>query len=161
VSGADGIGDILTGGIVAREVDRAGVATGEPGHDAHEGAGGTCLNCGTVRTGPFCQTCGQGGHVHRNIVALGHDILHGVFHFEGKFWKTLPMLAWHPGDLTRRYVYGERAKFVSPMAMFLFSVFLLFAAMNRLAMPDVSGAARRRAWLRRRSRSRRRRGNPP
>jgi hypothetical protein len=142
VSGAvEGIGDILTGGLAAREVDRGGVAAGEAGHEPHEGAGGACLNCGTVRTGPFCQACGQSGHVHRNIVALGHDILHGVFHFEGKFWKTLPMLAWHPGDLTRRYVHGERAKFVSPMAMFLFSVFLLFAAVNRMAMPDVSGAA--------------------
>ena len=138
---ADGIGDILTGGIVAREVDRGGVATGEAGHGPHEGAGGACLNCGATRSGPFCQECGQSGHIHRNMMGLVHDILHGVFHFEGKIWNTVPMLAWHPGDLTRRYVHGERAKFVSPMAMFLFSVFLLFAAMNRLAMPDVSGAA--------------------
>lgn len=142
---ADGIGDILTGGIVAREVDRGGVATGMAtdgaGHDPHGGTGDTCLNCGATRSGPFCQQCGQSGHLHRNMMGLVHDILHGVFHFEGKFWNTLPMLALHPGDLTRRYVHGERAKFVTPMAMFLFSVFLLFAAVNRLAMPDVSGAA--------------------
>ncbi|MBA2932757.1 DUF3667 domain-containing protein [Sphingomonas sp. CGMCC 1.13654] len=138
---ADGIGDILTGGIVAREVDRGGVASGEAGHDPHDGAGGVCLNCGATRSGSFCQDCGQSGHLHRNMMGLVHDILHGVFHFEGKFWNTLPMLAWHPGDLTRRYVHGERAKFVTPMAMFLFSVFLLFAAVNRLTMPDVSGAA--------------------
>lgn len=138
---ADGIGDILTGGIIAREVDRGGVATGEAGHDPHDGAGGVCLNCGATRSGPFCQQCGQSGHLHRNMMGLVHDILHGVFHFEGKFWNTLPMLAFHPGDLTRRYVHGERAKFVTPMAMFLFSVFLLFAAVNKLAMPDVSGAA--------------------
>lgn len=134
----DEFGDILTGGLVAREVDRAG---GAAGHGAHEGAGGECLNCGAVRAGPFCQSCGQSGHVHRNVSALAHDILHGVFHFEGRIWKTLPMLAFHPGDLTRRYVHGERAKFVSPMALFLFSVFLLFAAVNRLSSPDVAGAA--------------------
>jgi hypothetical protein len=29
--------------------------------------------------------------------------------------------------LTRRYIAGERARFVSPMALFLFSVFLMFA----------------------------------
>jgi len=138
---ADGIGDILTGGLVAREVDRGGVATGGAGHDPHDGAGGACPNCGATRSGPFCQACGQSGHIHRNVMGLVHDILHGVFHFEGKFWNTLPLLAWHPGDLTRRYVHGERAKFVTPMAMFLFSVFLLFAAVNRLTMPDVSGAA--------------------
>jgi hypothetical protein len=137
----DGIGDILTGGIVAREVDRGGVASGEAGHDPHDGAGGACLNCGATRSGAFCQDCGQSGHVHRNLLGLAHDILHGVFHFEGKLWNTMPMLAWHPGDLTRRYVHGERAKFVAPMAMFLFSVFLLFAAMNRVTMPDVASTA--------------------
>lgn len=131
----EGIGDILTGGLVARTVEGG---AGAAGHGADEGAGGTCLNCGAVRAGPFCQSCGQSGHVHRNVAALGHDILHGVFHFEGKIWKTLPMLAFHPGDLTRRYVHGERARFVSPMALFLFSVFLLFAAVNRVSAPDVA-----------------------
>jgi len=133
----EGIGDILTGGLVAREVDRAG---GAADHDPHEGAGGTCLNCGAVRAGPYCQQCGQTGHLHRNLAALGHDILHGVFHFEGRIWHTLPLLALHPGRLTRRYVHGERVKFVSPMALFLFSVFLLFAAVNRLPTPDVKNA---------------------
>ena len=59
--------------------------------------------------------------------AFGHDLVHGVLHLDGKIWRTLPLLAWRPGELTRRYVDGERAKFVSPMAMFLFSVFLMFA----------------------------------
>jgi len=137
---ADGIGDILTGGIVARTLDRVR-GGGTAGHGAHDGAGGTCLNCGTVRAGGFCQSCGQSGHVHRSMASLGHDIAHGVFHFEGKIWKTVPMLALHPGQLTRRYVHGERAKFVSPMALFLFAVFLLFAAVARVSMPDVAGAA--------------------
>ena len=58
--------------------------------------------------------------------------LHGVLHFEGKIWRTLPLLAWKPGELTRRYIDGERARFVSPIALFLFSVFLMFA----VAQPD-------------------------
>ena len=51
----------------------------------------------------------------------------GALNFEGKIFKTLPLLAWRPGNLTRRYIDGERARFVSPLALFLFSVFLLFA----------------------------------
>jgi hypothetical protein len=137
---ADGIGDILTGGIFARTLDRMR-GSGAAGHGEHDGAGGTCLNCGTVRVGAFCHACGQGGHVHRSMASLGHDIAHGVFHFEGRIWKTLPMLALHPGQLTRRYVHGERAKFVSPMALFLFSVFLLFAAVNRVTMADMTGVS--------------------
>jgi hypothetical protein len=68
--------------------------------------------------------------LHRSLASLGHDILHGVFHFEGKVWKTIPELLFHPGRLTRRYIDGERAKFVSPMALYLFTVFLMFAVFS-------------------------------
>jgi hypothetical protein len=53
------------------------------------------------------------------------------------------MLLWRPGELTRRYIEGQRARFVSPMAMFLFSVFLMFAVFSSLggeAFKDRSGA---------------------
>lgn len=63
-------------------------------------------------------------------MAFWHDLLHGVLHFEGKIWRTIPMLSFKPGDLTRRYVHGERAKFVSPLALFLFSVFSMFAVLG-------------------------------
>jgi hypothetical protein len=116
--------DIATGGLLAREAERMKV----PGHDTSP----ACANCGAALAGPFCAMCGQHGHVHRTAGALFHDLLHGVFHFEGKLWATLPMLAWRPGELTRRYVHGERAKFVSPVALFLFSVFLMFAVMSNL-----------------------------
>lgn len=102
------------------------------GHDASH----ACANCGAALTGPFCVECGQHGHVHRTVGAFLHDVLHGVFHFEGKFWATLPMLAWRPGELTRRYVAGERAKFVSPVAVFLFSVFLMFAIVANIPFLD-------------------------
>jgi cell division protein FtsB len=86
-----------------------------------------CLNCGAQLSGPYCAACGQAAHLHRSLSSLAHDILHGVFHFEGKIWRTLPELLFHPGRLTRRYIDGERTKFVSPMALYLFTVFLIFA----------------------------------
>ena len=103
---------------------------------------GNCLNCETPLTTSYCGTCGQTANIHRTFGAFWHDILHGVLHFEGKFWRTLPLLAWHPGKLTRRYVRGERAKFISPMALFLFSVFMLFALFAAVGDPfpsDVDG----------------------
>jgi hypothetical protein len=60
---------------------------------------------------------------------------HGVFHFEGRTWHTIPLLFWRPGELTRRYVQGERVNFVSPMALFLFSVFLMVAVFGMLGGP--------------------------
>jgi hypothetical protein len=123
-----GAADIIAGAALARAV--------EP--EAGEGRGlaeRTCLNCGATLMGAHCHMCGQKAHVHRTLHEFGHDILHSVLHFDGKIWRTLPMLFWKPGDLTRRYVHGERAKFVSPLALFLFSVFLTFATFNWL-VPD-------------------------
>jgi len=112
--------DVITGGVIARAVEPAAGET-----EAHEH--GQCRNCGATINGAYCSSCGQPAHLHRSLVSLGHDILHGVFHFEGKIWRTIPELLFHPGRLTRRYIDGERAKFVSPMALYLFIVFLMFA----------------------------------
>lgn len=122
----EAVGDAVTGGLLGRAVEPKAGEVGADGH-THER---TCLNCGTILTGDFCHACGQHAHIHRTLSAFFHDLLHGVLHFEGKIWRTLPLLAWKPGDLTRRYIDGERAKFVSPIALFLFSVFLMFAVLS-------------------------------
>lgn len=110
---------------------QADVPLAPDGHTAES----ACLNCGTALVGAFCHTCGQHAHVHRTLGAFGHDLLHGVLHLEGKAWRTLPKLLFRPGELTRRYIAGERARFVSPLAMFLFSVFLMFAVMGLMGSP--------------------------
>lgn len=137
--GVEGLGEAVTGGLAARVV--------EPGAGEGAGQGGVCLNCGATLVGAYCHACGQRGHVHRTLSAFWHDLLHAVLHFEGKLGRTLPMLVWRPGELTRRYIEGQRARFVSPMAMFLFSVFLMFAVFNSLGSKAyyVESAERQRA----------------
>jgi hypothetical protein len=120
MSDLEAVGDAATGAVLASTVEPK---TGADGHTREN----NCLNCGAELTGDYCHACGQRAHVHRTLHAFWHDLLHGVLHFEGKIWRTLPLLAWRPGELTRRYIDGERAKFVSPIALFLFSVFLMFA----------------------------------
>lgn len=121
----EAIGDAVSGGMLGRAVEsKAGEAA--DGHTQET----NCLNCGAALTGPFCHECGQHAHVHRTLSAFFHDFLHGVLHFEGKIWRTLPLLVWRPGDLTRRYIDGQRAHFISPIALFLFSVFLMFAVLS-------------------------------
>lgn len=56
--------------------------------------------------------------------------MHGVLHFEGKLWRTLPALFWRPGIVMREYIDGRRAKYISPVALFLFTVFVTFAIFN-------------------------------
>ena len=125
-TGIEGAGEAITAGMIARAVEPE--AEESDGH-THETA---CLNCGTALIGPHCHQCGQAAHVHRTLSAWWHDLAHGVLHLDGKIWRTLPLLAWRPGELTRRYIGGERAKFVSPLALFLFSVFLMFAVLSAL-----------------------------
>ena len=124
----EAVGTAVEGGLIATELEGDGENVGL-------GDAGNCLNCRAIVAEKFCPNCGQPLHAHRSISALWHDILHGVLHFEGKFWRTLPLLAWKPGDLTRRYIHGERAKFISPMALFLFSVFMMFAVFSFLGDP--------------------------
>ncbi|HEY6916669.1 MAG TPA: DUF3667 domain-containing protein [Allosphingosinicella sp.] len=127
--GMEAVGDLATGGMIARAVEpKAGEASPHPGH-------GVCLNCGTPLAGDYCHACGQAAHVHRSLLAWWHDLAHGILHLDGKIWRTLPLLAWRPGDLTHRYVEGERAKFVSPMALFLFSAFLMFVTFSTVGGP--------------------------
>ena len=128
------IGDIVQGGLIARAVEPAQGAK-VPGADDGHTHERMCLNCDTPLIGAHCHACGQAAHIHRTISAFFHDLLHGVFHFEGKIWRTLPMLVWHPGRLTREYVEGRRATYVSPIALFLFVVFLSFAVFNALGNP--------------------------
>ncbi|GAA0268944.1 DUF3667 domain-containing protein [Alteraurantiacibacter aestuarii] len=125
----DGIGTAAEGGLFARALEPHSGAQGKHPHQPDN-----CLNCDTPLIGAYCHACGQHGHVHRTIGAFWHDLMHGALHLDGKMWRTLPLLVLRPGRLTRRYIEGARARFVSPMALFLFSVFLMFAVFQMLGI---------------------------
>lgn len=128
----EAVGTTVEGGLFARALSR------RPGQPRARADGhfqeAACLNCATPLIGSHCHLCGQAAHLHRTLGALGNDLMHGVLHLDGKAWRTLPLLAWKPGELTRRYIDGERARFVSPMAMFLFSIFLMFAVFQAIGL---------------------------
>ncbi|MBL8535956.1 MAG: DUF3667 domain-containing protein [Hyphomonadaceae bacterium] len=110
-------GAMATAGLVAGAIE---------GRQAHDHAEGACLNCGAVLAGAYCSQCGQAAHAHRTLSHLFEEVLHGLFHFDTKAWRTLPMLASRPGTLTHDYIYGKRARYISPLALFLFTVFFMF-----------------------------------
>jgi hypothetical protein len=126
MDGIEALGEAVTGGLLARAVEPQAGEAGDRGH-THEK---NCLNCGTQLSGPYCAACGQKAHVHRSVRGFLQDFAQGLFNFEGKIWRTLPMLAWCPGVMTRRYIAGERARFISPVALYLFTVFAMFAVLN-------------------------------
>ncbi|WP_269515733.1 DUF3667 domain-containing protein [Brevundimonas subvibrioides] len=123
-------GGLITGGILAGAVEKP---TGHAG-EAHSG---TCSDCGEPVTANFCANCGQPTHVHRTLLHLGEELLHGVMHFDARIWRTLPLLMLNPGKLTREWIHGKRTRYVSPLAIFLFTVFLMFFALSFGGAPVV------------------------
>jgi hypothetical protein len=110
-------GAAVTAGLAAAAIEKHGKAA-----EAH----GPCANCGAELNGAFCATCGQPAHIHRTLGHLIEEIIHGVLHFDARAWRTLPLLAFRPGTLTRNYIHGQRARYISPLALFLFVVFTMF-----------------------------------
>jgi hypothetical protein len=85
-----------------------------------------CANCSTTLNGAYCHACGQYSHIHRSLLHMFEEVLHGIFHFDTKAWRTIPALIFRPGHLTKSYIEGKRTSFVSPLALFLFLIFLMF-----------------------------------
>ncbi|MCM8557692.1 DUF3667 domain-containing protein [Sphingomicrobium sediminis] len=130
IEGASAIGEIVGGAGAAKAIEPG--SEGKKGHERPD----NCLNCGAALQGDYCHECGQKGHLHRTLGGLLHDMLHGVLHLDGKFWRTLPALIWRPGRLTRDYIEGKRARFISPIAIYLFTVVAMFALVVSVDISD-------------------------
>lgn len=89
-----------------------------------------CANCETPLAGAFCHACGQKAHLHDKLKHLVEEFAEGIAHFDGRLWRTLPLLALNPGRLTREWMAGKRVRYVAPLHLFLFAVFLLFLIPN-------------------------------
>ncbi len=126
----EGAGAVVTSGLAAGAIEKP---TGKAG-EAH--AHGVCSDCGAETSGNFCSECGQPTHVHRSLLHLGEELLHGVMHFDARIWRTLPLLSLNPGRLTREWVEGKRTRYVSPLAIFLFTLFVMFFALSFMPHPE-------------------------
>ena len=120
-SDPDAVGAPAAGGLAASVIE---------GREPANGGDRVCFNCGAKVEERFCGRCGQAAHLHRSLWHVFEEFIHGVLHFDTRAWRTLPMLAFRPGTLTRNYVHGHRARYFSPLAMFLFAVFLVFAVFS-------------------------------
>ncbi len=121
--GTGTIGETLAEIVIANEVAQAGVTTDTQAQGEHSNS---CANCSAVLAGAYCHACGQSAHIHRSLLHMVEELLHGLFHFDTKAWRTIPALIFRPGHLTRDYIAGKRTSYVSPLALFLFLIFLMF-----------------------------------
>ena len=97
-----------------------------------------CLNCAASLHGPFCHACGQeGGPTHRSLLAIAGEFAEALTHGDGRLLRTLRLLAFRPGRLTRDYLDGRRAADIPPIRVFFWSLFLLFLVGSLTGVVDL------------------------
>lgn len=104
---------------------------GEPANEPTDSAAGRCRNCDARLTGPYCAHCGQQAR-HRGvpIAQLGREMLNEVFSLDTRLLRSLRLLLFQPGHLTREYFAGRRKRYVPPFRLYVvvsFVYFLIFA----------------------------------
>jgi hypothetical protein len=85
-----------------------------------------CASCGHALAGEnYCSRCGEEVLDPSKLTLryfLTHTLVHEVFNFDGKIWRTLRLLLFRPGFLTLEYSAGRRRPYVSPLRLLIVSL---------------------------------------
>jgi hypothetical protein len=80
----------------------------------------TCLNCGSQLGGAFCSECGQrAAPPHPSLRELGGEAFAELSGWDGKVAETVRALLRKPGKLTIEFLEGRRARYLSPLRLYL------------------------------------------
>src|SRR3569833_174672 len=86
-----------------------------------------CLNCNTELVGPFCAQCGQRAlPPYPSVRELVTDAFWELSGWDGRFAATVRALFRAPGQLTLDFLEGRRARFISPLRLYLLASLLYF-----------------------------------
>jgi len=73
------------------------------------------LNCGTSLAGDYCSQCGQRDiPPYPSVRDLVIDAFWELSGWDGRFASTVRALVQRPGMLTREFLEGRRARYLSP-----------------------------------------------
>lgn len=96
----------------------------------------TCLNCGTVYTGSYCNRCGQSRNTPRYRLSNAvKNILGGFTNIDNGFGRTLLDLLYRPGHMIRDFIAGKRVIYFRPFQT-LFVLAALYIMAVQLVDPD-------------------------
>lgn len=93
-----------------------------------------CGNCGENLRGAYCHGCGQKRLVDSDR-RLGHlmgQLFSAATDLDGRFWRSLRVLLFQPGRLSRDYLDGRRKHWLAPMTLFLLANVLYFLSPGTL-----------------------------
>ena len=95
-----------------------------------------CRNCGEMVSQRYCPNCGQlAASFHRPVLSLIGETIGDTFTLDGRLARTLPVLMFRPGRLTRNYTEGKRARYVPPFRLFLLASLLFYLVLFALVPP--------------------------
>jgi len=98
-----------------------------------------CQNCGAALDGRFCALCGQRAiPPHPTVRELAGDAWDELVGWDGKLLRTIRLLVVHPGALTRAALEGRRARYISPVRLYLACSILYFLAAAAVPLPDAA-----------------------
>jgi hypothetical protein len=100
-----------------------------------------CLNCQTPLTGPFCANCGQRDvPPYPSVRELAVDAFWELSGWDGRFASTVKALFRRPGMLTVEFLEGRRARYLSPLRLYLMASLAYFlVAATAPAVKTASG----------------------
>lgn len=86
-----------------------------------------CLNCGSSLVEAFCARCGQ-RNVDMRVPArdLALDAVEDGLSVDSRMARTVVPFLLRPGFLTREWASGRRARYSSPLRLYLLSSFVFF-----------------------------------
>ena len=110
-----------------------------------------CLNCGSTQVEDFCASCGQ-RNVDMRIPArdLALDAVEDGLSLDSRVARTVVPFLFRPGFLSVEWTRGRRARFSSPLRLYLLTSFVFFLATGiasdvgptlRIGEPPGEGAA--------------------
>lgn len=86
-----------------------------------------CQNCGTQMNGPYCHLCGQSlfaGKESFNEAFLNNTL--SLYAIDFKIFRTIKLLLFYPGYLTKEYCQGRIIRYEHPFKLFWFVALLFF-----------------------------------
>lgn len=102
---------------------------------AHDVKQPACANCHYAflpgEPDGYCPRCGQQNQdINLSFGHLLEEGLEGIFHFDSKVFRTLGLLLFRPGQLTRRFLGGQRVPYVPPVRLYVFISFMFFFVLS-------------------------------
>lgn len=108
-----------------------------------------CKSCGNTFIGLYCNQCGEKVIVpsDRSLKTFMSGILVALTFADSKFFKSIALVVFNPGFLSREFAEGRRVKYLRPMSLFfllnliyfIFPIIQLFNATLRTQLNSFHG----------------------